>query len=585
MPGLSPIVSLAAAVIGCVVLAAVGARARRVARLPIGPAARPGVDFVIGAWVFAMAGLACGLARLLIGGVLLVVAVALAATGRWRARGWRGGAAAAVALPALIFLPAALAPPFFYDALVYHLALPWQALLEERLSPHPENLFATFPPLAQLVALFPLAAGLDRVPALLHLASFVVAGTALAALGTRAGAPRWAAILAGMALPLSPLAAPLPGYPAAEGWFLAAVLGALAVAAGGRDTRGGAVLAGLLAGIGAAARLQGLPWTVLVFGLLAYRSRRPLARLAAAAAGWLAGSAPWWLKNLVLLRDPAAPLFWRRQGIDTLWRDAGSLAFSPSARGPFGAALRHAVLSLEFAYLLPLILAAALACWTLRGARIGRWGAMAVFGLLAWGMSGTLPRFLLPSLAVLLLLAAAGARTRAGSIAGGLALSFALVLGAAASGVYVQALGGLRLLGRDAGSLASAATVNDPLPAFREARALPEDARVLFVGEARAFPFPRRFVSPSQHDVSLLRDPIERLGSAREVIDWLRGRGFTHILVSRAEMVRLTDQYPVVPWRSDAGRARFQGLLDLCGTPLIKKDDVAIFSLRESSPQ
>ncbi len=39
-----------------------------------------------------------------------------------------------------------------------------------------------------------------------------------------------------------------------------------------------------------------------------------------------AGSAPWWVKNLVLLGAPFAPVGWHREGLDTLWRDGGVLA-------------------------------------------------------------------------------------------------------------------------------------------------------------------------------------------------------------------------------------------------------------------
>ncbi|HEU4403650.1 MAG TPA: hypothetical protein VFT43_16265, partial [Candidatus Polarisedimenticolia bacterium] len=361
---------LAAGVLWALTLAAVGSRARAASRLPLPPGLRLPIDFLLGAWIAGAAMLACGLAGAFRPAVLILVVAALAAAGRWSRQGWRWRSLLPGIVPACLLLPVALAPPFFYDALVYHLALPWQALREGRIAPHPEDLFAAFPPLAQLINAAPLATGLDRVPALLHLASFVAAAAALVCVARRLGAPAVLAALAGATLLLLPALALVPGLPASEGWAIAPVIAAIAIVLDRRQSIGRAVLAGFLLGAASAARLQGIAWSVIVIALLAGRSiqsRRGPAwaavarRCGAFVAAWAIGSAPWWLKNLILLRDPLAPLGWRREGIDTLWLDAGATLHL--AGGHLGAWPRALIdgLGPHLAYLLPLALAAALA--------------------------------------------------------------------------------------------------------------------------------------------------------------------------------------------------------------------------------
>ncbi len=603
------LIALPAGGLWSLLLAAVGSRARRAAHLPCGRGLRLPVDFLLGGWVIAVCFLLCGLAGAFRPAPLLLVAAALAVAGRWRARGWDRRSAGVMALPAFVLLPVALAPPFFHDALVYHLALPWQALMEGRLAAHPENLFASFPPLAQLIAAGPLASGLERVPALLHLAAFMAAGAALAALARKLGAPRWLALLAGATLPILPALALVPALPAAEGWAVAAIMTSLAVAL---ERRGGCFLAGLLAGIAAAARLQGIPWGALVIAIVALRPapntaprgvvshRDRIAAVGLALAGWAAGSAPWWLKNLVLLGQPLAPLGWRREGIETLWRDAAS--HMHLAAGPDGTlrAIGAALLP-HVSYLVPLVLAAGMGIFSgvTRGSRLPEsaaprrttallgphalLGMTALLGSAAWWLTGSLPRFLAPTLAALLALAAAAGRGRAGRLAGGLALGTAAALGLAFTAGQMGRWGGPRLALSDPARWPAEVVVNNPAPAFAAARSLPPGPRVLFVGETRGFGFPRMFVAASQHDVSPLRDPVEGLPSAAALRDWLVERGYTHLLVNPAELARLGSTHPVVPWRTPAGRQRFQDLLNLTAPPAVAEGAVSIFALAPPS--
>jgi hypothetical protein len=343
-----------------------------------------------------------------------------------------------------------------------------------------------------------------------------------------------------------------------------------------RMPKGGALLAGALVGVATAARLQGIPWTAMVLAMVLVRERRVRAFLLG-GAGWLAGSAPWWLKNLVLLGDPTAPVFWRREGVATLWRDAGTLSLGT---GPI-ASLRSLVENLapHVAYLAPLVLAALLALLSRRRGRLWLAAAVAAGGVLAWSVTGSLPRFLGPTLGVVMALAAAAAHTRPGRWASALALASAGAVGAVFSVVQLGRWGGLDLVRTPGASVRAATVVNDPFPAFAASR-LPLDTRTLFVGEPRGFGFPRRFIAPSQHDVSPLRAILEAERGPGEAVAALRGQGFTHLLVNQGELSRLAGSYPVAPWRDTAGWRRWNALLAALGPPEVDIGGVQLFALR-----
>ena len=582
-----PAAQVVAALLGAgalgLALLAFGARARRLLSLPVTPALRLPVDLVVGGWAYAVASLLLGLLHAWHWATLLGAALALGAAGRFRGAGWRWATALPAAAAGLLVLPVALDPPFFYDALVYHLGLPWQALLERGLRAHPEDLFAAFPPLTQLVNAPLLAAGLERAPAVLHWLGFVAAGAAASALARALGAPRWGAALAGACLPLLPCAALVAGLPASEAWCVVGTVTAFALLAQLRLPAGGEALVGLLAGVAAAARLQGLAWGLVILAVVLWR-RASAKSLALAAGGWIAGAAPWWVKNLVLLGDPVAPLLWHREGMDTLWRDAGSVMHAAAGAGHLWRTTLAAVMP-QASYLAPALLAAALAA-TVRARPRDRAVALAVVaGLAGWALTGNLPRFLaVPVALTLALAAAAGGRSAAGRWASALALGVTLAFGTAVSvNEVVRWHAGAASLAEPA-AVRARLVVNNPTPAFAAAAVLPVDARVLFVGEPRGFGFPRRFVAPSQHDVSPLRGLLRDSASPAQVCERLRAAGFTHLLVNWGELARLERAYPVAPWVDVGGWRRWNAFVAALGPPTVQAGAVAIFALPGANP-
>src|SRR2546428_11266497 len=209
----------------------------------------------------------------------------------------------------------------------------------------------------------------------------------------------------------------------------------------------------------------------------------------------------------------------------------------PGAAGWLGG--RGAALLPQLSYLARLIRAEILSLVTARGRGRKAIACAAVFGLLVWSLTGSLPRFLTPTLALLLALAeSSGGAGRIGVLTGSLALGVTAALGLAFTAGEIDRLGGPRLAVADPLAWPPALVVHNPAPAFAAARSLPDDARVLFIGETRGFGFPRRFVAASQHDVSPLREPLETLASAEAARDLLLGGRLTHGLVHPGELQR-----------------------------------------------
>jgi hypothetical protein len=561
------------------VMLAGGARLRRWLRLPSPAGLRPTVDLVLGSWLLASLALVAGMAGIFGPGVLITITLAVTAMGNWRGLLRRLQPIWPVALAALPLFIIAGAPPFFYDAWVYHLGLPWQALNDGAISAHPENIFAAFPPLAQLIYAFPLSVGALRAPAIIHLALFVSGAHAVAVLARRLGASRPVSILAGIAMLYLPVSTLVPGLPIAEGWALAGLVAAATVALTGRADRPGAVLAGLLAGTALAARLQGLPWCVLLIGALWLREPSNLRRPTWTTAAAVGGAFPWWIKNAVLLGDPWAPLGWHREGIETLWRDAGAAVFEA---GGWWTALPtiHASL-VDVGWLLVPVLACGVAAYLLRRKiAILLVVSLSITGAFLWAGTGSLPRFLVPSLAMGM--AAAAALPRPSSRVAALLLAVVGSFGLARTLVQISVLGGIHLLGGDATTYASphaTQLIGNPYPAFHSAESLPASARVLFVCEPRGFLFPRPFVTTSQHDVSILREILEESEDPAGAVVELRRRGFSHLLINIAEQRRLSENYPVEPWRDIRGFERATAFFRSLGEPVVDKTPVKIWAL------
>lgn len=564
------------------ILLATGERVRRLLRMPCPPSIRPALAWGLGSWSIGLVVLLLGLIGLFRPAPLLATIAAAAALGSWSGLLASAKKLLMFALGGLPLIVVALAPPFFYDAWVYHLGLPWQALQDGVIRAHPGNLFSTFPPLAQLIYAVPLAAGAVRAPALLHLFGYCTAAIAAQGLASRLGASRLPASLAGLCVLYLPVAPLVAGFPAAEAWTVSCVLASVALALTARAGPKSSLAAGWMVGVAAAARMQGLSWAVLCAPLVAARRRKPLASLAAFAIAAVIGSAPWWLKNGLLLHDPFAPLGWHREGIETLWRDAkSSLHLAANASD---LARRSLASLVEQAWLLILLLAAALAATvTRRRLPVLLLVATASAGALAWSLTGALPRFLVPSLVLLLTAAACGQR-RPGVIGSLGAIGLTLVTGLSSSLGMFRQLGGFSVMGRSS-EVYQALVVSDPYPAFLTCAGLPEGARVLLISEPRGFLLPRRFETSSQHDRTALVTLLQAQASPEAVRALLVKMGYSHLLVNVAEMRRLGRNYPVLPWTDPDSRSAFVALTRHLEPPAFVSGEMVVYSLNPKSAE
>jgi len=544
-----------------------GARLRQLFRNPLPPSLRLPADVLAGLWTMAAAFWLLAMVRQLSRTSLAAVLLLAALAGRFRGAGWSLQTLSAPALAGAVLLPMALAPPFFYDALVYHLGLPWQALLEGGFFPHPENVFATFPPLAQLVALPFLAFGLPRGVGVVHLSMFVLAGAVVAALAKRAGAKRRGAIAA-FALVLVPIYVLVPALPAAEGYGVLAVSLLLAPLL---YSRLAPFVLGFWAGFAVAARLQALPFAALTL-LLGVRNRRALVGVAASA---LVAASLWWAKNAVLLGNPLLPVGWGGPGIEAFNRDSVRVLAMGGSYWDALAAVARTLLP-HASYLAPLLLSGVLASLG-PGPRVcGKLALLVLLGLPVWAYLGLVTRYLAAWVPPLLLWTALG-RSNAARVGSSLALVTAAALGLAVSLRELGRWGGPQLFG-GTGVAEREFVFANPFPAFAAARVLPPEAKVLFVGEARGYGFPRRFVAPSYLDLHPLASLLAA-GSDGEVREKLRQAGFTHLLVNWAELRRLTQGYPCAPWPQPHGESRFLAFVGSLGPPRIAMAPVAVYEL------
>jgi hypothetical protein len=286
---------------------------RRIKKDADGPLA-----LALGTAAFAGAAFVTGLLGLWPLGLWLASA-ALAAAGWSRAprdlkieRHW---SLLAIGWCALHVLLRAWAPPTGWDALSYHLSIPRFYLEEGGITRLPWLLHSNWPHLMEVLYALPLSLGLSEGPALIH------AALSLALVVSVWGESPWAAAI----LAAQPVFMEVAGQPHADGALaLFCWLSALTLHRGGSSA-----LAGFLAGLAFACKLQGAaPAAALLLWTAWKRGPREAALFLFAAAipaapwltrSWLWPFGPWgdaavssWLTEVSLWRFPRdAGLLWR----------------------------------------------------------------------------------------------------------------------------------------------------------------------------------------------------------------------------------------------------------------------------------
>lgn len=355
-------------------------------------------------------------------------------------RPWAIALLGVASLAWLVALAAALAPAEFYDALIYHLAVPDLLLRQGGLGGVDGNFYSLFPAnQGMLYALGMLLAGNKLVAGslaqVIHLA--LGAGTVLATftVGARHLSVRVGILGAG-------LLAVVPGILLTATWPVAdlavafngiLVVACLLEARGAQDRpaeRRWILTAGLFAGLALGVKYTAAPVVLLpAAALLIWRARRAerrhLVHLAIFLAAIAAAFAPWAARNVAVAGDPLAPYLGPMLGSEergpTLPEEIRRRG--PEETGPEGLARYYlgspwrlsterigagGYLGIAFLLLVPFVL--------LRRnppPAVGTLAFLALAGLAGWTLSVQVTRYLFPALPAFALLAAQGAQALA----------------------------------------------------------------------------------------------------------------------------------------------------------------------------
>lgn len=383
-------------------------------------------------WVVALAGQLVSPRVAVVVGFAVVAAglVGLALGGRLRTTALAGVAAVAVGAPLWLL------PPVFYDALVYHLGLPWSWLVNGTFAPQAHDLFSRFPLAASTVYLLPVAVGQPEVAAALHWLAFVLALVTLRRVAQNLGAGEWSA-LAPILLVGCWHAVWLAGGAGADHLVLLGVTVALDRLTAPGDTPSDRLAIGLAIGLalGLAVSAKYTAFVPVAAVLAGACLLRPLPSVAVAAAAAVATSSFWWVRNLVQVGNPFYPLLWNVFG-GTGWTalDQQRWAALVHEGGGLAGALRglaHLVvppvgLGWWVALAVPPAIAAVAQTGEVRRTRRAV-AAMGAVALLGWLATSQTTRYALPAAAIVAILAAAGvaglSRRLRGCLAGVLGLA------------------------------------------------------------------------------------------------------------------------------------------------------------------
>jgi len=490
---------------------------------------------------------------------LVILAVGTAA---WAVRsGSRKVELGAASAAVLAGAPFYLAPPYFYDALVYHLGLPWGWLVNGDFAPAAHNLFSHFPLAGPTVFLTPMTLGLDRAAAGLHWVTFCIVLLAAYRLARRLGAGR-SAIAAPLLLASVWHALWVAGVAAVDHLVVLAVLVAVTELLVPEPLAESSILSGQLGGglaLGLAMATKyvaAVPVLSVLGALLLVRPVRWRRVLTASGVAALAGSF-WYVRNLWTTGNPFYPLFWTLFG-GRGWSARDDLRFNALVHeGVRGARswleglglLFHDGPGLGLWLFLALVLAVAGAVRgpERRGTR--RVAVAALLMLVGWLLTSHTTRYALPMAALAAVLAAAGLATLEKGVRrlGQVAVGVTLVSGLLFFGGFV--LGTLHMdalwLGRvPADTWRHRVTVNDPLPGYRAAdELLPPGERLFIVGEGRPWGCRRPFDISSPYETQHLQLIVEDAHAGEEVARALTGSGWRFLLINWGEIDRLGPAY------------------------------------------
>ncbi|MBI2386857.1 MAG: hypothetical protein HYV14_12750 [Elusimicrobia bacterium] len=490
-------------------------------------------------------------------------------------------AGALVVLVWLYSLRYALIPETFYDALVYHLALPAQYLLHGGVYPTPSNSYSGVPALPQMLSGLALAIEPWGIAAsILHCSLLLWCCVALVGLSRRLGRPQ-AGVLAALIFAATPVVIG-ESFRVSVGleWALMELCCLTGLLVAAEEQNGLSMPAIVLAGsfLGFAMTTKYPAWLLALAAIpllsggrlsTAEERKRFTARLLACGAIAMVLIVPWVLKNVFFYGNPLYPFFherfapagaavpdWRQ--ISAAGTDLGRF-LTPAG---FWSYLRHPWDFLKPADDLtqttgPVYLALLPALLLFPFERGGR--LVAVFAAAAWvplSVLSPMTRFFIPHLAVLALLVAylieglqsswAARSFRIGAV--GLAVLSALGWAVMDSNrgklpVYLGA--------KEFGDYLGHTTISYPPPPYAGYEFLnkqaPANAKVLIYSESRGFYLNREAILSSPDQRTALESWADESADGAALARKIRQEGVSFILVNGAEMTRLKQAPRVTP--------------------------------------
>jgi hypothetical protein len=114
---------------------------------------------------------------------------------------------------------------------------------------------------------------------------------------------------------------------------------------------------------------------------------------------------------------------------------------------------------------------------------------------------------------------------------------------------------------------------------------LPQDARLLFIGETRPYYFGRDALSPTAYDLHPLSDWVRESASAAELRTRLEREGMTHVVLNLHEFARLNRSYGYLAFSGDDGDLLSTRLKELPSqlVLLFQQNGVLIFAVKAPS--
>jgi hypothetical protein len=536
--------------------------------------------------------------------LLAVVRAVLSAPRKLRARElWSIVLTVGAAGCALINLVGALSPPVFYDSLVAHLAHPNWAVINHAIRFRPYNVYTNYPLNIEMVYTFSgLLMRIEQLPKLLNWIMGITSALVVFSIGSRFFTRRAAAIAAALfyLIPSMSILSGLATHDLGLLLFEITSIYALFVWLGRRGWRW-LVLSAVLCGFALGTKYTGLYFLVACLLMIALRlsfDRRGIASVLRSCGVYVLVavllSSPWFVKNAVFTGNPFYPVLSNVFGTAPYQKVAFGFSSGKAAlnivqflRLPWDMTFRSTSFG-SASQIGPLFLLSLFFFPFVRGVnRELRY--MLGFSLVLfcfWAVTIMNTRYYLIGLALLSLwigyLSDRYARRK------GVAFVVWFVLGA---GLLYNAVSGANLTTAlfDPGAVVFGRQSRqeylteriDHYPVIDYANQnLPQESKVLFVGEARTYYTRVNYEANSAYDKTIIVEKIRQSKDLEDLLALLKKDGFTHVIYNGREAYRLNEKFDYFNWENPREKELFDAFTATRLETIYKFDESYLFAIR-----